>query len=166
MDAHHPTTDPMPLAARCVRWTVGAAIALCSAACAVAPAPAPQRAATPINASAGKTWDAVVDIFAERNIPIRNMERASGFIATEPMDVGLQDGEKWADCGGDIAVRFGATRAAYNVLVRGDSTNATVRVTVLWSRPNATNGCTTRGVWEPEFEALVKSRAEGTAKGA
>jgi len=166
MDTHHPTTEPMQLTARCARWAVATTIALSSAACAVAPAPAPQRAATPINASAGKTWDAVIDIFAERNIPIRNMERASGFIATEPLDVALTDGEKWADCGGTIGVRFGATRAAYNVLVRGDSTHATVRVTVLWSRSNAAEGCTTRGVWEPQFEALVKARAEGTASGA
>lgn len=133
-------------------------------ACATAPATAPERVATPISASAGKTWDAVIDIFAERNIPIRNMERVSGFIATEPLTVTVADGQKWADCGGALGVRLGAQRATYNVLVRGDSSHATVRATVLWER-TGNQGCTTRGVWERDFESLVKARAEVTSAG-
>lgn len=130
------------------------------AACVTAPATAPERAATPVNASTGKTWDAVIDVFAERNIPIRNMERASGFIAAEPELVSQKDGQAWADCGGALGVRLGAQRATYNVLVRGDSSHATVRATVLWER-TGNQGCTTRGVWERDFESLVKARAEG-----
>lgn len=125
---------------------------------------APQRVATPVNASSGKTWDAVIDMFAERNIPIRNMERASGLIVAEPMRVTLQDGVKWADCGGDgFGNKVAADRATYNVLVRGDSTRATVRTTVLWESSTDRYTCTTKGVWEQDFESLVKARAEGTA---
>lgn len=130
------------------------------AACVTAPATAPTREAAPVNASIGKTWDAVIDLFAEQNIPIRNMERASGFIAAEPALVTRADGEKWSDCGGALGVKLGATRATYNVLVRGDSSHATVRTTVLWERPGTSQACTTRGVWEQDFEASVKARAE------
>ena len=132
---------------------------VCLAACVTAPATAPERAATPINASVGKTWDAVIDLFAERNIPIRTMERASGFIAAEPALVAMKDGARWADCGGALGVKLGAERATYNVLVRGDSTHATVRATVLWER-TGDQGCTTRG------ESLVKARAEGASAAA
>lgn len=154
-------------------FTTAALVSLAAAACVTAPATAPERAATPVSASTGKTWDAVIDVFAERNIPIRNMERASGFIATEPMGVDPREGEKWADCGGTIGVKFGATGATYNVLVRGDSTHATVRATVRWTTSQANDlmktttdrECTTRGVWEQDFESLVKSRAEATTAG-
>lgn len=102
----------------------------------------------------------MVDLFAARNIPIRTMERASGFVATRPLLVDLADGERWADCGTALGKSLGARQAEYNVLVRGDSTSATVRATVLWERPGSPAGCVTRGVWESDFEAAVKARAE------
>lgn len=152
MSGHSPTAGKAAIAA----------VALLAAACVTAPKTAPERVATPVSASAGKTWDAVIDIFAERNIPIRTMERASGFIAAEPALVEQKDGERWADCGGALGIKLGAERATYNVLVRGDSAHATVRATVLWDRPGAAQGCTTRGVWEQDFEGAVKARAEAT----
>jgi len=36
-----------------------------------------------VTSSFGRAWDAVIDVFAEANTPIRTMERASGFIAAE-----------------------------------------------------------------------------------
>jgi hypothetical protein len=45
------------------------------------------REQTAVAASFGRTWDAVIDHFAERNISIRTMERSSGFIAAEPFRV-------------------------------------------------------------------------------
>lgn len=140
-------------------WALGIMIL---ASCVTPPATAPTREATPVSASFGKTWDAVIDIFAAQNIPIRNMERASGFIAAEPATVAVKDGEQWSDCGGAMGGHLGALEATYNVLVRGDSTHATVRATVLWARPGTAQTCTTKGVWEQNFEALVKARAEGT----
>ncbi len=59
--------------------------------------PAP-RAATRVGATMGATWDAVIDLFAARNIPIRSIERVSGIIVTDILSVG-DDGPRWADCG-------------------------------------------------------------------
>src|SRR5207244_1446028 len=45
------------------------------------------RDATPVNASVGRAWDAVLDLFAARQIAISTWERASGFIGTDQWDV-------------------------------------------------------------------------------
>src|SRR5689334_6312594 len=64
------------------------------------PPPPEPREATHVDASMGRTWDAVIDQFAARNIPIRTIERASGLIATDQLTVG-REGYWWADCGKD-----------------------------------------------------------------
>jgi hypothetical protein len=130
------------------------------------PPPAQERAGTEVNASAGRTWDAVVELFAARNIAIRNMERVSGFIAAEPVSVGVQmtKADVLAHCGSVGELIYAPTNATYNVLVRGDSARAIVKVTVLWRRllpPEIHFDCTTFDRFEPMFEAAVKALAEG-----
>jgi hypothetical protein len=127
------------------------------------PAPPQPRNATSVDATLGETWDAVIDLFATRNIPIRTIERVSGIIATEGLSVDSADGVTWADCG-----RFGdrqipANNAIYNVLVRGDSATSTVRATVRWDRRSLKLGdveCTSNYVWERGLEQGVKDQAE------
>jgi hypothetical protein len=123
-----------------------------------------------VRASAGQTWDAVVDLFAARDIPIRTSERAFGFVATEDLPVGAE-GRTWADCGILNSVHVGPEHAIYNVLVRGDSASSSVKATVRWSYMAAKSGmieCSTSHAWEEAFEAEVKAHAEGprVARGA
>jgi hypothetical protein len=128
-----------------------------------APLPPAPRDATQVSASAGQTWDAVVDLFAARNIPIRTIERASGFVATDELSVGAE-GRKWADCGKLNSMRLGPERAIYNVLVRGDSATSSVKATVRWTYSAAKLGtieCSTSHAWEEGFEAEVKTHVEG-----
>lgn len=94
------------------------------------------------------------------------MERVSGFIATEQMNVTNAVGKADADCGsyGDMIVY--ASHVNYNVVVRGDSAQSTVMVTTRWVGNLAGAGaqqdheCSTKGVWEMNFENIVKGRAE------
>ncbi|HVE79041.1 MAG TPA: hypothetical protein VNA89_09285, partial [Gemmatimonadaceae bacterium] len=127
------------------------------------------REPTPVAASFAKTWDAAIDAFAARNIPIRSVERASGFIAAEPA-IATDDAN--ADCGSSvIGERLSPERAVYNVIVRGDSTRSTVRVTARWTavygegRDALVEECSTTGRWEAELEAQIKARAEREAAG-
>jgi hypothetical protein len=125
------------------------------------PRPTP-RDASHVDASMGATWDAVIDLFATRNIPIRTIERASGLIVTDPLRVG-EEGSAWANCGVLNGRVLGPTRATYNVLVRGDSAAATVRTTVLWIRTHENDEpveCTSSYIWERGLETDVKARAE------
>jgi len=129
------------------------------------PAPPSPRDATIVNASMGRTWDAVIDLFAARNIPIRTIDRVSGIITTEQLTVG-PEGREYGDCGKNGRIRYRPNRASYNVLVRGDSTGSRVKVTVRWiflTSKFDTFECSTQHVWEQAFESDVKSAAEGHA---
>ena len=124
------------------------------------PRPVP-REARHVLASMGQTWDAVIDVFATRSIPIHTFERASGLIVTDALRVGAE-GSAYANCGTVGGKVLTPDRASYNVLVRGDSSQATVRTTVLWSRseePGAAE-CASTYVWERALETEVKTRAE------
>jgi hypothetical protein len=132
-----------------------------------APAPPVPRPATSVNASMGRTWDAVIDMFAARNIPIRTIERASGIIATDQLSVG-SEGSAWADCGSKGSERVRPNNASYNVLVRGDSGASTVKATVRWVYSTLKDGpreCSTSHVWERGFEEEVRARAENPVVG-
>jgi hypothetical protein len=115
-----------------------------------------------------KTWNAVIDVFSDRNIPIRTIDRSSGLIATDQLTVSAED-VKWADCGShSMSGTIAPQRAVYNVLVRGDSTQSTVKVTVGWTATvEVIRGdfrhvdCITRGVWEGELETMIRTKAQG-----
>lgn len=125
------------------------------------PPPPTPRDASLVAASMGQTWDAVIDLFATRNIPIRTIERASGLIVTDALRVG-QEGNTYASCGTKNGKVLAPDRATYNVLVRGDSNMATVRTTVLWTRTAEpiVPECTSTFIWERALETDVKARAE------
>ncbi len=129
------------------------------------PAPAPSREATVVAASFAATWDAAIDHFAEDNIPISTIERASGLIATTRLSVDLATAAMASDCGTgggvDFDTHYVATDAVYNILVRGDEHSSTVRVTVAWSNPDAQFECVTTGAWEKTAEEVIRMRAEG-----
>ncbi len=126
------------------------------------------RAATDVNASFDRTWSAVIDVFAERNIPIATIDKSSGLIATTSLVISdpKETLREWADCG-----NVEATRATYNVLVRGAGDRSTVKVTVQWVWfqsagifGETSRQCVTRHVWEQAAEADIKKRAENATE--
>lgn len=136
----------------------------------VAPAPPAPRTAMTVAAPINRTWDAAIDAFAERNVPIRNMERVSGFISTDALSVSRDDAKLWADCGSVSGIGIYADRGTYNVLVRGDSTSSTVKVTVRFTafghgQDQPLIECSTKGVWESSMEARIKTQAEARNTG-
>jgi len=160
-EARKPTLVPLPIAALVV------------VACMPTPPAAPiVREPTPVAASFGRTWDAVIDAFAAANTPIRAIERVSGFIAAERMsmsDTPLAQPHEYADCGKTGSGLFIAPHSAvYNVVVRGDSAQSTVKMTTRWtasttrllSSTPVPIECSTKGHYETQFENLVKGRAE------
>ncbi len=123
------------------------------------------RTATTVNAPFERTWNAVIDVFAEKNIPIATLDKASGFIVADAQFVGAsaKDAAEWADCGKYGIRTIPVTAGKYNVVVRSvDEHSATVKVTVKWAGDlgGTAYECVTKGVWETDFEKDIKSRAE------
>ena len=136
----------------------------------LSPAPASAREMKAVAAPFGRTWDAVIERFAEDNIPIRTLKRASGFVATESMTVPASMNEEadWADCGtAPFIGRLYPTAASYNILVRGDGARSSVKASVRWTTAvrsdasTSTRECTTTGNWEAAVEEGIAARAEG-----
>ena len=125
----------------------------------------PPIASEGINASFGKTWDAVIDGLSEGNVPVKTLDKASGYITVEVADAGSSEAEyasklgkdALADCGPKL-VRY-PMLARYNIVVRGDSTTSTVRVRAQFSE----NGwdCPSRNTFETKLQSYVKAKAEG-----
>jgi len=132
------------------------------------PQPAAPRPTTTVAASFDRTWNAVIDMFGDHNIPIAQMERSSGFIATERHGIGSERlALTLADCGswppkhhGDGPLHIPATTAVYNVIVRPAESSSTVRVTVAYMTADGSS-CESKGGWEATFEESVKKKAQG-----
>jgi hypothetical protein len=119
------------------------------------PAPAPVS----IPASFGRVWDAVVDHFAEHNVPIKTIERASGIIATDAMAVPLSLSTQYADCGSDALIGpYTADLASYSIRVQGDSSATTVRVTMSITSRGPAGTCSSKGQYEKELVADIQHR--------
>jgi hypothetical protein len=134
----------------------------------VGPTSATPRMMTTVAAPFGTTWAAVVDVFADRNIPIKTLNRSAGLIVAEPTRL-PKDDASLADCGTAHGVALAPTLATWTVRVRGDSAASTVAATIRFHRDTATvmasddtsDDCTSHGALESSFESAVKSRAQG-----
>lgn len=118
------------------------------------------RQGVQVQASFNATWEAAIDAFAETNVPIATMDRGSGFIASEQIDAGSR-GSRFADCGEFVGEVVDPSLATYNVIVRGDSSSSTVRVTAAFARPDIGGRCVSRGTFETIMENRILARAEG-----
>ena len=119
-----------------------------------------------IDASFGKTWDALIEVLAERNLPVRAIDRSSGFVSAEVGPVRSEEFDEVTDCGGVVRQVLAGTAsenmtARYSVLVRGDSVKSTIKVSAKFIKAgDAPRECPSRNVFERELQSEVKSRAE------
>lgn len=83
-------------------------------------------------ASFEAVWNGVIDLFGERHWPITNMERASGFIATDRLTVDRL--ERYVDCGRPSAFEgFSNHTVRFNVIVRDLEGGTSLAVNTAWS---------------------------------
>ncbi len=132
-----------------------------------APAPIitlPPIAPAGINASFDRTWDVVIDVLSEGNIPVKTLDKASGYVMAEVADVGSSEEDALADCGGWMRMRLtalGPMIARYNILVRGDSTTSTVKVRAEFTKTGRSRwNCPSKNTFETKFQSYVKEKAE------
>jgi len=106
-------------------------------------------------------WSAIIETFAEKNIPISNMEKASGFIATEEMKFS----SIYADCGATpIGVKFNSLGplGKFNVFVKEISSGKySIMITASY-RVSTDNlyykGCTSTGELETWFTSTLRTK--------
>ena len=129
--------------------------------------PAPVTAPTPsaINAGFPQTWNAIIDVLAEQNVPVKTLDKSSGFVVAELATMDMPTMEKFTTCGGFMDMMVNSERsgvANYNILVRGDSAKSTVKVTARFTHGSTV--CGTKNVFESAFQQAVKGRAEAPAQ--
>lgn len=114
-----------------------------------------------LEGSFDKIWSAIIETFAEWNIPISNMEKASGFIATQE----IKFPSEYADCGATpIGIKFGSTGVLgrFNVFVKEISFNEYSVAINSHYRFITDNpfyeGCVSTGKLETEFIATVRTK--------
>lgn len=136
----------------------------------IPPAVAPERPMVRVNATFEATWNAVIDVFAARVLPIQLIDRSSGLIVAAPLSLESDDAMRWASCGvlssgAAGAVQIPATRVEFNILVRSVDQASTVRITTRWTAqtPPQYLVCQTANVWEAELEARIRTAAEHPA---
>lgn len=147
---------------------------LASVVAAAASASAPGRhsvnSTATIPASYDATWNALIDLFAERNWAIQNLDRSSGLITTDWMTID----EKYADCGGSGLATVQGTGVRFNVRVKNDdsrssdvSVNATFRQTRSFDGRTGVVDCVSNGTVEAFVHRAVDARAlSGESKAA
>ena len=110
-------------------------------------------------------WNKIVDWFANNNTPIKNMDKNSGFIATE-YKLNVPNRELYVDCGvygyaGPIARNF-PIDGNLNVTVREKNNTVTVKVNFFFESKKAqetylfTVSCVSTGVLEKELLDYIK----------
>ncbi len=148
-----------------MKWFPTGVMLLASTACASAPAArdfddlADYRAA-----SFTEVWGVVIDVLADRNWAIDNLERDRGAVATDWMrDVDLS----YLDCG-IPGLRASDTdyTGRFDVVVRETDNGVSIRVTTSWQVVRSTSNsvgivqCLSTGILERELHDEVRRRLE------
>jgi len=141
--------------------------------CATAPLPRQIAKVFPIEAPFDEVWQAVIETFAEMNLPIVNMEKDSGLITTDWIAYPLgKAGKVYCDCGG-LGLNVEISREGrFNVFLRKiDGNSCELKVNCLFSQriqPVMAEGatgitrrnCVSTGKLEADMFEMVKSKLE------
>jgi len=139
-----------------------------------------------LSASFDETWQAVIDVFAQSQIPIRTIDKSSGLIVADKLRFNLKNFEssytgpmgslvtsdyRFADCGNTSAIKYSPTFALFNAQVRSRGEGSTLRVNLIyeWTPPmsssiyggtssEAQKVCVSTGVWEHEVIELITGK--------
>ena len=136
-------------------------------ACGTPPVPRTIANSFPIAQSFDKVWPAVIETFAELNLPIMNMEKVSGLITTDWVSFRGQDNNRgYCDCG---TTRFPMSetdrRGKFNVFIKKTADDAVeMKVNAIFEKQSAyerqveTTTCVSTGKLEAEIYKRVSDK--------
>jgi hypothetical protein len=143
-------------------------IFLLLASCASSPVPRQIQNSFPIDQPFEKVWQAVIETFAELNLPIMNMEKASGLITTDWISFRGQKNETgYCSCGRARFPLSEVERAGkFNVYVKKiDEDSCEIKVNSVFEKTAAYEDvvekqfCVSTGKLEKEIYDLVLAKA-------
>lgn len=121
-----------------------------------------------LDASFETVWTAVIETFADLNIPIDNLEKASGLITTDWLSM-----KEYGDCGafqgglaGPDPKRVPAEEGKFNVFVKSEGEKVTMKINSIFRRQTASSTrfeCASTGLLEQRMEELIRSKVFGRA---
>jgi len=132
------------------------------------PVPRQITKAFPIEAPFDGVWQAVIETFADLQLPIQNMEMDSGLITTDWIDFSSEKSKEYSDCG---EIKFGLVEGGrsgkFNVFVKRILDNSCeVMVNCMYRQTQVKlNGdfyknkdCVSTGKLEADMFELIKSK--------
>ena len=133
--------------------------------CASAPAPKQIVSSFSIDKPYDATWSALIEVFAELQLPIQNMEKDSGLILTDWIDFTGQDNTGYCDCGG-LGINIEVNRLGkFNVFVKktGDNScdikvNTQYQQTYKFGDDLYKRNCVSTGKLEAEIYNRIKEK--------
>lgn len=118
------------------------------------------------NATYDQTWSALIEVFADNNWAIQTIEKDSGLIATDWLNLGSNT--TYADCGGSGLATVVGREIRFNVFVRSETSGSTASVTATFRELRRFDGreklvdCSSTGHVEAyilsEVDALIARR--------
>lgn len=111
-------------------------------------------------------WAAVIDVFADHNWPTQNLDKSSGIVSTDWMQMSDPQIQAYADCGGSGIAREVSTQVRFNVRAKEIDSGATVTVNSAFRQIRSFDGrvgmtdCNSRGTWERELQVAIERRAK------
>jgi len=144
-------------------------VCLALAACASTPVPRQIQNSFPVDQPFEKVWQAVIETFAELNLPIMNMEKVSGLIVTDWISFRGQKNETgYCSCG---KARFPLSEVdrtgKFNVYVKKTSegscemkVNSVFEKTAAYENTIEKHPCVSTGKLEKEIYDLVLSKTK------
>ena len=116
--------------------------------------------------SGDSVWPAIIEVFAENNLDIRTLERASGLVAGEYRGAPAENPSEYA-CPGGMFLSPLRDTLSYNVFMReapGGGSNVTVNVNVerlyrsSWDGSQTIRDCQSTGAIESTMHDSISSR--------
>ncbi|MHA1331777.1 MAG: hypothetical protein ACTSR2_11940 [Candidatus Hodarchaeales archaeon] len=133
--------------------------------CATAPPPRQIQNIFTVEADFDKVWTALIDTFADLQVPIENMEKDSGLIITDWIDITGQTNEDYCDCGGLGIFSEVARLGKFNVFVKKLTENSCeLRVncqfqqTIEFGEERSARRCVSTGNLEAEIYRIIDSK--------
>jgi len=135
--------------------------------CATAPKIRQIMNSFPIEESYDPVWSALIETFAELQLPIQNMEKDSGLIITDWIEFTGQSNEDYCDCGG-LGINIEINRLGkFNVFVKKITENScqiTVNCqyqqTISFGDNISKRKCISTGNLEREIFDLIKEKIQ------